>query len=251
MPFTASHVAAVLPFVRTPLIPSALVVGSILPDRAVLFPVSVYGYSHSVSGVFGTNALVGFVVLAAWHVLLAEPLCAMSPAALRRRLPVTVPGAWLATSGWPRRLLLTYASLVIGAGTHVMWDEFTHPNRWGSQHIAWLAASHGPMLGTTWAQYGCSALGAIVIAIWLTLWWRRTPPREAAVTGSKASWAIWLLPLVAGAGAAAVAARAVLAGGAGPRQAAFWIAASATSTGLTVVVVLALGWQLNRVLRTA
>lgn len=32
MPFTPSHVAAALPFLRTPLIPAALVIGTMTPD---------------------------------------------------------------------------------------------------------------------------------------------------------------------------------------------------------------------------
>jgi len=259
MPFTASHVAAVLPFARTPLIPSALVVGSLVPDLPVLFQLPFYANTHSVWGVFVTNAAVGFGLLVVWYLLLAEPLYAMSPSILRQRLPVPDPGSVLRATDWPRRLLLTYASLVIGAATHVTWDAFTHPYRWGSQHIDWLATAHGPMLGTSWAQYGSTVLGAFVIAVWLILWWRRTEPRDAAAAdspvaalalGRAASWAIWLLPLMAGASAAAFVARIVLAGGAGPLETAFWIGSYGASTSLTVVVALALGWQLRRVLRT-
>lgn len=257
VPFTASHVAAVLPVVRTPLVPSALVVGSVVPDQAVLFPVPLYAGTHSLPGVFALNPAVGFAVLVTWHLLLTEPLYAMTPPALRRRLPVPNPRALLTTARWPRRLLLSYASLVLGAATHVGWDEFTHPNRWGSQRIEWLAETQGPLLGTTWAQYASSLLGAVIVAAWLTAWWRRTPPRAPAVPhepvatlglGRTASWAIWLIPLAAGGGVSTAVGRAWLASGTDSRRTAFWVAASGTSTCLTVVVLLALGWHVRRVL---
>lgn len=62
-------------------------------------------------------------------------------------------------------------------------------------------------------QYGHTVLGAVVTTAWLALWWRRTPPRDpvavdssiaALALGWLASSAVWLLPLMAGAGVAAI-----------------------------------------------
>jgi hypothetical protein len=64
---------------------------------------------------------------------------------------------------------------VIGAATHVVWDSFSHPGRWGTDRIAWLRAEHGPFMGYTWVQYGSGALGLVVLAVVLGRWWRRTP----------------------------------------------------------------------------
>jgi hypothetical protein len=35
-------------------------------------------------------------------------------------------------------LLMTAMSAVIGAATHTIWDTFTHNNRWGARHVAFL-----------------------------------------------------------------------------------------------------------------
>jgi hypothetical protein len=43
VPFTPSHAAAVLPFLRTPLTASALVIGSITPDLPFYLPVEFRG----------------------------------------------------------------------------------------------------------------------------------------------------------------------------------------------------------------
>lgn len=47
MPFTGSHPAAVLPFLRTPLPASALVVGSIAPDVPFSLPVTPPWETHT------------------------------------------------------------------------------------------------------------------------------------------------------------------------------------------------------------
>src|SRR5215207_10039344 len=41
MPFTPSHMAAALPFVRTPLIPSAIAIGTMAPDVPYFVPLGV------------------------------------------------------------------------------------------------------------------------------------------------------------------------------------------------------------------
>jgi hypothetical protein len=67
MPFTASHVAAVLPLVRTPLLPSALVVGSMVPDLPYFLPLPLTSYvTHSPVGVVSVDALMGLAVVI-WH----------------------------------------------------------------------------------------------------------------------------------------------------------------------------------------
>lgn len=252
MPFTASHVAAVLPFVRTPLIPSALVVGSMVPDLPLFSPLPIYSHTHSVLGVFVINAAAGFAGLLVWHALLAEPAYATYPQALRRRLPPPDPRSVLRTTGWPRRLLLTYLSLVIGAATHVTWDAFTHPGRWGSQRIDWLAEYHGPVLGTTWAQYGSTVLGAAVIAVWLVRWWRRTPPRdpadaaqgESAPAVGRLAWLI--APLLGGTVALTVTSPLVLDHGSSLHRAVFVAVTYGIATTMTVALLLAIGWHLRR-----
>lgn len=189
MPFTASHVAAVLPLTRSRLIPAALVVGSMVPDLPYFVSLPLTAHTtHSLVGVLSVDVLAGLIVLAVWQVLLAGRLHRLAPSSVQRRLP-----APQARPGWVRRLPLAYLSLVVGGLTHIAWDSFTHEDRWGAQHIAWLVEEHGPMDGAGWAQYGSTLLGATILAGWLVRWWRRTPPSYPPAQ-SRAGSSTWLLP---------------------------------------------------------
>lgn len=170
MPFTGSHPAAVLPFFR-PLVPSALVIGSMVPDLGYYVPLPVSSASmHAYLSV--ADLVLGLLSFAVWQVLVAPVVVAASPAALRRRL---TPGPWRA---YPvaRRALLVIASVWVGAATHVLWDEFTHSGRFGTAHVAWLAERHGPLPGFAWAQYASGIVGAVILAAAAGHWWWTTEP---------------------------------------------------------------------------
>ena len=131
MPFTGSHPAAVLPFVRTALPTSALVAGSMAPDVPVFWHTGPrYGQTHTVTGVLTIDALLGGLLLLVWHVVLAAPARAAAPAALRARLPSR-------KRAFPD-LALGYLALVVGGFTHIGWDEFTHRDRAAVRRIGWL-----------------------------------------------------------------------------------------------------------------
>lgn len=175
MPFTGSHPAAVVPLLRTGLVPSALVIGSMIPDLPYYAPVPVaWTATHSAAGVVGVDVALGVAVFALWHLLLVPAAVAVAPGGLRDRLGPDLPV--------PPRLhvrsvgsaLLVLVSLLVGAATHVVWDAFTHADRWGTGHIAWLEASHGPLPGYRWMQYAGGALGAVVLLVSVARWWIRT-----------------------------------------------------------------------------
>src|SRR3712207_369015 len=86
MPFTPSHAAAALPFLRTPLPASALVIRSMAPDLPLYLPFEFPWATHTARSVVSTDLLLGLVVWAVWHTLLAAPALACSPAGLRARL---------------------------------------------------------------------------------------------------------------------------------------------------------------------
>jgi uncharacterized protein DUF4184 len=73
----------------------------------------------------------------------------------------------------------------------VLWDEFTHPGRWGAEHVGVLSRSWAGEPGHRWAQEASGVLGAVVLLVWLVRWWRRAtalpaPPRPGW-------WAPWLV----------------------------------------------------------
>ncbi|MFD4624780.1 DUF4184 family protein [Streptomyces sp. NPDC058475] len=189
MPFTLSHAAAVLPAVRGDgsgrgrLVPAVLVAGSFAPDMtyyaaSVLPGAMEFGtFTHSFTGVFTFDVLVAWVLVGAWLVL-REPLVALLPAARQGR-----PARLLRCGSPPRRprpstVLRWYVSAALGALTHVVWDAFTHHDRWGVRLIPALGREVGGMPLFSYAQYGSSAVGAVVIAAFVVVSARRTPTGE-------------------------------------------------------------------------
>ena len=57
--------------------------------------------------------------------------------------------------------------MIAGSTTHVLWDLFTHHDRWGVRHLLWLHEQQGRLIGFQWAQYASSILGLAVCAIWI------------------------------------------------------------------------------------
>lgn len=238
MPFTASHAVAALPFLRTPLPASALVIGSMTPDLPYYLPLPAVP-THTAGAVVTYDLLLGAVAWALWHGLLAAPALAAAPAGLRARLTrvplglaVRVPSA--SRVGW------IVAALVLGAGIHVLWDEFTHPRRWGPENIPALNELWGPFPLHFWLQHLCGLAGGAILLVWFLRWWRRTPAESAR--RAPGTWWVWVLLVVVGAivgGAAAASAPSLdLAGFRG-----------VTSGGGAVLIAAALyaiGWQIRR-----
>ncbi|MEU0672519.1 DUF4184 family protein [Streptomyces sp. NPDC006172] len=220
MPFTLSHAAAVLPAVRTdgsgrgPLVPAVLVAGSFAPDMtyyaaSVLDGAMEFGdVTHSFPGVFTVDVVVAWALVALW-LLVREPLVALLPRARQgRTAALTRCGTPRARVG-PAVALRWYASAVLGSLTHVVWDAFTHLDRWGMRLF--------PVLGETVAgsplywylQYGGSAVAAVAIAAFLTTAVRRTPPAEPLgipALSARDRW--WAAALIGGCAVVAAVRRA-------------------------------------------
>ncbi|WP_165958852.1 DUF4184 family protein [Actinomadura sp. KC345] len=174
MPFTLSHPAAVLPFARRPLVPSALVIGSLTPDVPYYLYISgVRDMTHRPLGVVTVDVAIGLVVFAVWHLLAKRPLAALAPDRLRERLPVSAPVSWR----W------VVPSLAIGAASHVLWDAFTHAG--AAEVLPWLAEFVGGITLYMWLQVGSGAAGLAVIAMWLARWVRTAPPVPVPVEAAR------------------------------------------------------------------
>ncbi|MFB7331668.1 DUF4184 family protein [Streptomyces adustus] len=191
MPFTLSHAAAVLPGLRTdgsgrgPLVPAVLVAGSFAPDMTYYAASVVPGamefgdITHSFPGVFTVDVLVAWALVGLWS-LLREPLVALLPRARQ--------GRWAALlhCGAPRARVRArtaarwYLSAALGALTHVVWDAFTHHDRWGTRLIPVLGREVAGRPVYWFAQYGSSAVAAVVIAAFVLIALRRTPADPTA-----------------------------------------------------------------------
>ena len=258
MPFTGSHVAAVLPLGGTALPVSALVVGSMAPDIPYYVPegpwmvVAGGGATHSLLGFAVVAPLWGLLVLLLWHAVLAPAAVAVSPDALRRRLPA--PATVRDRFGSPRALALTVLALVVGAATHVLWDAFTHEGRWGAENVGWLSAPvtwlPRDLPGYQWAQYASGVLGGLAVLVWLVRWWRRTPPAPRVADGVPPR--VRIVAVAAVVGAALLAGAAVVArasSGATPVRLdslGFAVITRGAMVGAAVALVLAAVWVATR-----
>ena len=181
MPFTLSHPAAAIPFLRTRLVPSALVIGCMAPDfEYFLHFAPEGGFGHTLAGVFLFDLPAAFIALWLFHVYAKDPLYTWLPASVRRRIR-------LGPAALPIRNFLQFAlvmlSILIGVATHILWDSFTHDNFWPYQHWQFLHRTvllpvYGPMEYVRVIQHGSTVVGAAVLLLWFWSWFRRTAPMQ-------------------------------------------------------------------------
>ncbi|MEU6095565.1 DUF4184 family protein [Streptomyces sp. NPDC047079] len=194
MPFTLSHAAAVLPAVRADgsgrgrLVPSVLVAGSFAPDMTYFAASAASGamdfgaVTHSFAGVFTVDVLIAWALVGAW-LLLREPVVALLPRSAQGRVAALVRCGTPLRKVSPPLVLRWYVSAVLGALTHVVWDAFTHLDRWGVRLFPVLGRPFSGVPLYTYLQYGSSAGAAVVIAVAVTVLLRRMPAGPA--TGSR------------------------------------------------------------------
>lgn len=100
----------------------------------------------------------------------------------------------------------TVAGAALGALTHVVWDLFTHDDRWGPRHIGWLRSTAFHVVGhqVTWAkvlQYASHVGGSVAAVLLLAQLLRsgRFRNDSAAHEGWVRFWLLTVLGTLAGA----------------------------------------------------
>jgi hypothetical protein len=174
MPFTISHVAAVLPFGRflsRGRVLSALVVGSMVPDFGLFLPWQLDRVeTHSAAALITWCLPVGITAYWIFQYLIKDPVREVLPdAAYARSLPYAAVADIRRVEQW----LLAAAAILIGAVTHLVWDAFTHEGARGIRMIpaidefaVSLAGRH--VAGPRFMQ-DVSSLVGLGIVLWLLL----------------------------------------------------------------------------------
>lgn len=180
MPFTPSHIAAALPFLRGPVtrlpyVPAALVIGTMIPD-VPLFTAAwpSYATTHSASGVLTVDVLATCAAVAVFHLVFRAPLIALLPRRVGERLHTTPP------LRSPMHVVWVPVAAAFGAATHAFWDSFTH----GRSVAIW-----GPRFGETVVaglplyallQHLSSVFGLLALGRWTLRRLRAMPSRTDA-----------------------------------------------------------------------
>ncbi|MEV4258096.1 DUF4184 family protein [Spirillospora sp. NPDC049652] len=217
LPFTFCHPAAVLPLLRRPFVPVALVAGAMAPDLPYYVPFEVQevllvpgawyfrvfdaGATHGVTGMFGMfgfDLLVTAVLVGVFQVC-RRPLSLLLPARFAFWSPVR------ASSGGRGFSLLVWGpvSALVGIGSHIAWDATTKGGM-----AAVFPFLRDPVVGSTDGltviSYANTLIGAVVLLVWL---WRRVPAQPSPVSRSLpvlVRWGVLTGVLVAAAAAVAV-----------------------------------------------
>jgi len=161
MPFTAIHPAATLPLFRLSRSRgwrSALVLGAMTPDIARAIPGIGREFSHSLPGVLMVSAPMAF---------------ALTPIVSRWLVPrlARLPGCEALADPSPSRFpwLLVLLGALLGGGTHLLWDLFTHDGgptlvHWALLDLKVMDSQAGPVHLRQLAWIAHSLLGGILLA---------------------------------------------------------------------------------------
>ncbi len=213
MPFSISHIAAVVPlgWIDRRVALSALAFGSMAPDfhyllgdldvrslfgelgiRSPSSDFDLRSLTHSTLGIFTVSWAVGVLTLWVYHGYLKVPLLWLLPAGHRERLhPVAAAFYW----GSPRHTLGMVLLVLLGALTHKAWDTFTHQSavtyRLGLDR-ALLTIDGTPVQIYSLLQWASSIGGLLILAVWYAQWYRRQPAPQVSPTDSQASRARFL-----------------------------------------------------------
>ncbi|MFK7765704.1 MAG: DUF4184 family protein [Mariniblastus sp.] len=181
MPFTPTHVLAVLPIglaTRNLMPLSALAIGAMTPDATMFFPLLSPGYqeAHAAYGPILACLPFGLMAFLLFQFVLKEPLIGLCPTAFRNRMaaisqPYVKPSVLF--------FLLVSVGIVTGAYTHLLWDSFTHRHRFGTELFPQLNQTY-IIFGRTIPlfsilQHGSSVVGLPILFISAMFWIQKQP----------------------------------------------------------------------------
>jgi hypothetical protein len=180
------------------------------------------------------------------------PLIALAPPRHQEKLSrFATPFRWLPTS----RFVLILFSLMIGIGTHLLWDSITHERGLVVRNFADLRAPALEEFGTqrplyNVLQHATSLLGLAVLAAWYWKWYRLAPvqPVPSSLQMSRRAKTLITTTVLAGAASAALVFASIVSKG--PQyQRSLFIGTTVTtfmSLSFTGVLVFSLWWQWRR-----
>jgi hypothetical protein len=172
MPFTPAHSAIVLPLInRKYFSATALIIGSVAPDFEYFFKMSVESYhSHSLYGLFYFNLPVVFLLAGIFHGIVKKNLLANSPLFIQKRFYNTL---LFDLSSYLKRHPFIFAySALLGAATHIVWDNFTHGAGYFARNLWFYKGTYVPFDGVNYPlfyalQHISTAVGLLIVVAYV------------------------------------------------------------------------------------
>jgi hypothetical protein len=126
MPFTFSHAAVVLPFLKNKRVSATgLLIGTFAPDLEFFFRMRMQSeISHKFSGVFLIDLPLSILVVLLFHQIIKKPLLTNLPLFFQQRLKTLKQSDWL--SYFNKNKTTVFFSFFVGVLTHLIWDSMTH-----------------------------------------------------------------------------------------------------------------------------
>jgi hypothetical protein len=178
MPFTVSHIAAILPAhqaLRRWGLFSAAMIGTMVPDFGFLFPGHLTrAQTHSALALLEFCLPMGLVAWVIFQALVKPAWGAVLPDGWRVRLLAEHPTARL--NQW-RIWWYAACAILVGALTHLVWDGFTHEDGRGVRMLPFLEDTGPDIAGHVlplyrWLQHSSSVAGLVAV-LWAARQWTR------------------------------------------------------------------------------
>jgi hypothetical protein len=202
MPWTFAHPAAVLPLKRycpSQLNFAALVIGSLTPDLGYYIGLWRFAsYAHTLSGSLFICIPTGWALLVSFY-LLRKPTWYLLPEphrSLLRPLAATPPPSRAGS------ILAASISIILGVWSHIIWDAFTHRNRWAVTRYSFLQDRIFAIAGTdfpvyTVLQHLSTFVGVAALVAVYYRWLRRRGSRSLLLFEREDLWRYAILTTLA------------------------------------------------------
>jgi hypothetical protein len=175
MPFTLSHTAAVVPFIRSRYFSATgLIAGSMAPDFEYFIRMNIQGiYGHTFWGLFYFDLPVSIIIALLFHVAAKRNLLDNLPYFLQSRFREVRELDFISYLKDHKTIFIL--SAILGSVTHVLWDGFTHGEQFGVKALPRVYEGrtvnfdgvHYPLWYAL--QYISTCVGGAIIVIYVLL----------------------------------------------------------------------------------
>ncbi|WP_369765804.1 DUF4184 family protein [Flavobacterium sp. WC2429] len=167
MPFTLSHPAIILPFLKNKkLSATALIVGSMSPDLEYFFRMRMQSeISHTLLGIFLIDFPLGFIVMFTFHEIIKRPFIENTPVFFQKRMQELKESNWV--NYFKNNIFTVLICFFLGAVSHILWDSMTHWDGFMVQNFSFFNIEIYGIPVYKIAQHVSSIIGLIWIAYYI------------------------------------------------------------------------------------